>query len=82
MLGSQVSDPVRAFGEVLRAARHAAGMSQEALALDAGMERNFVSLIETGRNQPTITTIFKLARALGLSPGELVLETEARLAGK
>ncbi len=39
--------------------------------------RNFVSLIETGQNQPTIGTISKLARALGMKASELVAAAEA-----
>jgi transcriptional regulator with XRE-family HTH domain len=51
-------------------------MSQEQLALTAGIERNFVSLIERGINQPTIRIIFKLAIALNTSPARLVQLTE------
>ena len=36
----------------------------------------FISLIETGQNQPTIGTISKLARALGMKASELVAEAE------
>ena len=64
------------FGAALRRMRLAAGMSQEQLGLEAGVQRNFISLIETGQNQPTITTIAKLARALGLKASELVVEAE------
>lgn len=64
------------FGAALRRVRLAAGMSQEQLGLEAGVQRNFISLIETGQNQPTITTIAKLARALGLKASELVVEAE------
>jgi len=64
------------FGAALRRLRHAAGMSQERLGLEAGVQRNFVSLIETGQNQPTIGTICKLARALGLKASELVAAAE------
>ena len=56
--------------------RLSAGLSQEKLGLESEVQRNFVSLVETGQNQPTITTIFKLARALGLKPSELVAEAE------
>jgi transcriptional regulator with XRE-family HTH domain len=48
------------------------GLSQEALALDAGLQRNYVSLMELGRNQPTITTIFKLATSLKIKPAKLI----------
>lgn len=64
------------FGAALRRVRLAAGMTQEQLALEAGVQRNFISLIETGQNQPTISTIVKLARALGMRASELVAEAE------
>ena len=65
------------FGAALRRVRLAAGLSQERLALESGVQRNFISLIETGQNQPTISTIVKLARALGLKASELVAEAES-----
>ncbi|HCK7412059.1 TPA: helix-turn-helix transcriptional regulator [Pseudomonas aeruginosa] len=68
-----------AFGKALRARRKALGVSQEQLAHDAGIQRNYVSLIERGVNQPTITILFKLAVALKCSPSELISETEAEL---
>jgi transcriptional regulator with XRE-family HTH domain len=64
------------IGATLRRLRLAAGMSQEQLGLEAGVQRNFISLIETGQNQPTISTIAKLARALGMKASELVAEAE------
>lgn len=78
MVGRRVT-PQIAFGQVLRLARTGAGMSQEKLALEAGIERNFVSLIETGQNQPTITTLFKLAEALQRPARELIEETQKRM---
>lgn len=70
------------FGAALRRLRLAAGMSQEQLGLEAGVQRNFISLIETGQNQPTISTIVKLARALGLKASELVAEAEVETGGR
>lgn len=64
------------FGAALRRLRLAAGFSQEQLGLEAGVQRNFISLIELGHNQPTITTVAKLAVALGLKASELVAEAE------
>jgi transcriptional regulator with XRE-family HTH domain len=72
MVGKQLSSPARAFGVVLRRQRRARHLSQEALALEAGLQRNYLSLIELGRNQPTISTLFKLASGLTMSPAELV----------
>jgi transcriptional regulator with XRE-family HTH domain len=76
MVGSSSGDYELPFGAALRRVRRSAGLSQEQLGLEAGVQRNFISLIETGQNQPTISTIVKLARALGLAASELVAEAE------
>jgi len=76
MMGNSPLAPHVAFGCALRELRLAAGFSQEQLGLESGVQRNFISLIETGQNQPTITTIVKLAGALGVKPSKLVAEAE------
>lgn len=65
-----------AFGLALRTLRLDAEMSQEQLGLESGVQRNFISLIETGQNQPTISTVFKLAAALDVRPSKLVALAE------
>ena len=77
MVGKSAGDYELPFGAALRRLRLAAGMTQEQLGLEAGVQRNFISLIELGQNQPTIGTILKLARALGLKASELVAEAES-----
>jgi transcriptional regulator with XRE-family HTH domain len=72
MVGKQKISPAEGFGIALRKLRKSSGLSQEGLAFEAGIQRNFVSLIELGRNQPSITTIFKLADALSIRPSKLV----------
>ncbi len=79
MSGVKFQNAPLAFGKVLRNHRLARGYSQEQLGLEAGVQRNFISLIELGQNQPTISTILKLANALGVSAGLLVQETELEL---
>ncbi|WP_175037890.1 helix-turn-helix domain-containing protein [Burkholderia contaminans] len=81
MLGETL-EPKVAFGRVLRRFRKRAGLSQEQLALEAGVRRTYVSLIELGQNQPTITIIFKLAAALNSLPSELIRETELEGSGR
>ena len=76
MRADQVS---AAFGRVLREQRTAAGVSQEALALSADVDRTFVSQIERGIRQPTLTTLCKLARALDVQPSTLVSKMEKLL---
>jgi transcriptional regulator with XRE-family HTH domain len=77
MVGKSLGNHELPFGAALRAARQAAGMTQEQLGLEAGVQRNFISLIELGQNQPTIGTVAKLARALGMRASELVALAEA-----
>ena len=45
----------------------------------AGVERSHMGKIERGEHMPTLAMILKIARALGRSASELMLETEARL---
>ena len=69
----------KAFGAVLRDARKKLDFSQEQLALEAGVDRTFVSMLERGVRQPTLVTVFKLAPVLGLSPAVLMARTADRL---
>ncbi|MEO8343055.1 MAG: helix-turn-helix transcriptional regulator [Gallionella sp.] len=68
-----------ALGEVLRSLRKQQGLSQEALALDAGVERNYISLIELGKNSPSIRILFKLCNALNVNPSVLLARVEEQV---
>lgn len=57
---------------VVRRLRLAAGLTQEELSFKARLQRNYISSIELGEKQPSLTTIFKLSHALGLTPGRLL----------
>jgi len=63
----------------LREQRLSRDLSQEALALAADVDRTFVSQMERGIRQPTITTLMKLAAALGIQPSTLVIRMEKLL---
>ena len=69
-------EPEIAFGQVLRELRKGRDLSQETLALESGLERNYVSLLELGRNSASVKTIFKLAPALGISVAEFMSMVE------
>ena len=72
-------DVAQAFGKVLREARLEAGLTQEQLGLEAGVRRTFVSILELGEQQPTLTTIIKLAAAMKIKPSDLIARVEALL---
>lgn len=67
------------FGQVLRAERKRAGLTQEKLGFAAGLERNYISMLELGQRQPTLGSLFKLAGALQVRPAELVDRVETIL---
>ncbi|MDQ3547459.1 MAG: helix-turn-helix domain-containing protein [Chloroflexota bacterium] len=63
-----------AFGKRLRELRLAQGLSQEALAEAAGLDRTYVSSCERGKRNISLTNIHRLATALNVDPGELFQE--------
>ena len=65
------------FGTVLRRLRKQALLSQEQLGFEAGLERNFISMLELGQRQPTLTTIEKISVALKMNASELIAQVEA-----
>ncbi|MDR2875244.1 MAG: helix-turn-helix domain-containing protein [Methylobacillus sp.] len=64
---------------MLREKRKEAGLSQEVLALDVGLERTFISMLERGQRQPSLTTMLKIAPALGCSASDLMAAIERLL---
>jgi transcriptional regulator with XRE-family HTH domain len=66
----------KAFGDVVRAARAKAGISQEELAHLSNMDRSYFSKIERGLSQPTLFAIFKISSALGYKAATLIGMTQ------
>lgn len=67
------------FGNVLRALRTERGLSQETLALEAELDRTFISMLERGQRLPSIATLLSVAGPLGMTGAELMARTEAAL---
>ncbi|MBY0577759.1 MAG: helix-turn-helix domain-containing protein [Burkholderiales bacterium] len=67
------------FGSVLREIREELGLSQETLALHCGLDRSFISLLERGRRQPSLTTIMYLAFSLDIAPGSLISKVQEKI---
>jgi transcriptional regulator with XRE-family HTH domain len=70
------SDPSVAFGELLRKRRTEQKMSQDALAAKSGYERAFISLIERGKTNPSLRSIFDICTALDIKPSVFIRRVE------
>jgi transcriptional regulator with XRE-family HTH domain len=69
-------DPSTAFGQLLRKHRLRQKMSQEALAARSGYERAFISLIELGKTNPSLRSIFDICGSLGIRPSVFLRQVE------
>lgn len=67
-----------AFGKALRRRRERLEVSQEALAFTSEIHRTYISELERGIKNPSMTTLQKLAVALDTTKTALVRETERR----
>jgi DNA-binding XRE family transcriptional regulator len=66
----------RAFGVAVRRLRAERGVSQEQMALNAGIDRSYFGHIERGEYSPTLETVERVAKAFDVSPSELILRAE------
>jgi transcriptional regulator with XRE-family HTH domain len=60
------------IGARLRLLRRRAGVTTDALAARVGVNRNSVHNWENGRTSPTAANLLLLARAFGVTPGEIL----------
>jgi len=63
---------LRRLGERVRRLRQERGISQEALAFDAGIHVNHLSTIERGEANPSFLVLLSIAKVLGVKITELV----------
>jgi transcriptional regulator with XRE-family HTH domain len=61
-----------AFGVILKKIRHKENVSQSQLALDSELDRTFISLLERGKRQPSLSSVFKISKALNVEPDEII----------
>jgi transcriptional regulator with XRE-family HTH domain len=59
-------------GANVRTHRKKGKLSQEELALEAGLNRAYIGYIERGERNPSTDTIVKIAKALKISPKDLL----------
>lgn len=69
-----------ALGQALRKLRTERGWSQSDLALRADMDRNYLSLIELGRNSPSVRMLLRLCLALDVRAADVLDDVERCMA--
>lgn len=65
-------DPKKLFGKKVRELRLARGISQEALADEAGVHRTFMGSVERGERNISLENVVKIAKALNCKPTKLL----------
>lgn len=72
---------IKAFSAVLRMRRLELGMTQEDLAGAIELDRPYITLMEAGTKQPSLSVLWKVAAGLQLTVSELADLVDARAAG-
>jgi transcriptional regulator with XRE-family HTH domain len=67
-----MKDEIRKLAENLKRIRAEKGISQGDIVKSTGIDKAMISNIENGKTNPTLATIAKLAKAIGVSIGELM----------
>jgi transcriptional regulator with XRE-family HTH domain len=69
-----VKQMLNRVSERIRACRKSLGLTQEQLAEYSDLSPNYIARIELGTKTPSVSTLFKIARALNANPADLVSE--------
>jgi transcriptional regulator with XRE-family HTH domain len=69
-----MEDVRKIVGRNVRRLREEAGLSQEKLALEAELDRTYVSGVERGVRNPTVTVVARIAKALNIEPNKLLIK--------
>lgn len=70
---------IAAFADALREARQKAGMTQEDLAERADVSVRFISLLETGKRQPSLSALAAVSAGLGQPMSALTMAVESKI---
>lgn len=65
-------DMLQKFGDRLQKVRKSKNISQEELAAKLSMHRTYIGMIERGERNPTIRTLYKIAKALKVKASDLL----------
>jgi len=68
-----------AIGKVIKALRLKRGLSQEDLAFTCDVDRSYISMIEVGRNEPSVSKIFDICQGLKIKPSDFIRLVEVEV---
>jgi len=68
-----------AIGKVVKALRLKRDLSQEDLAFACDVDRSYISMIEVGRNEPSVSKIFDICQGLKIKPSDFIRLVEAEM---
>ncbi len=69
----EIDEQVRVFGESMRATRLSVGLSQVGLSEATKLDRAAISFLERAERAPDLSTLVRVARALGTTPADLLV---------
>lgn len=67
-----MANDITKFGKALREIRLKKNLSQGDIAEKLGVHRSYISGLERGKRNPSLLTIKKMAKAIGVEPKELL----------
>lgn len=67
---------LKTFGKNIQRLRKSKGLTQEELGERANVNYKFISEIERGLKNPSCMVIYKICRALGISPAEILMHND------
>ena len=73
---AKIDPSLRAFGFSVKRLRESKGLTQEALAEKADLDRTYISDIERGARNPGIKNVIRIAKALGVSAAKFFTEAK------
>lgn len=60
------------LGQIIRSKREAQNLTQVDLAAKAGVDRNYVGMLERGERNPSYLSLQKIAHGLGITVDQLI----------
>ena len=64
------------LGNAIRNCRKSSGLSQEALATDAGLDRSYMGGVERGEHNLTLMNLCKISDVLKIKPSDLLMDAD------